>query len=58
MAFSFNEKIITYSDLGFGPGNSITRIPAIRNINSLRNISINNDEHFDGEEEVKSESIK
>ena len=27
-------------------------------INSLRNISINNDEHFDGEEEVKSESIK
>ncbi len=27
-------------------------------INSLRNISINNDEPFDGEEEVKSESIK
>ena len=27
-------------------------------INSLRNISINNDEHFDGEEEVKSESVK
>ena len=27
-------------------------------INSLRNISINNDEHFDGDEEAKSESIK
>jgi len=35
----FNEKTITYSDLSFGTGNSITRIPAIRNINSLRNIN-------------------